>query len=170
MYQESIRSRQIERAKKHLKHPSSVDRRSKTDAKRFIKKTPYTGDGEIADKAVYEIDMDAISEESRYDGFYAVCTNLDDDPADIAKINHDRWEIEESFRIMKSEFEARPVYLQKNDNYNLPLYCEVSPSYQIGYFFFCFFSSSSISLIISSLSGVRALINSLSNLYQSLNL
>ena len=115
MYQESIRSRQIERAKKHLEHPSSVDRRSQTDAKRFIKKTPYTGDGEIADKAVYEIDMDAISEESRYDGFYAVCTNLDDDPADIAKINHDRWEIEESFRIMKSEFEARPVYLQKDD-------------------------------------------------------
>lgn len=115
MYQESIRSRQIERAKKHLEHPSSVDRRSQTDAKRFIKKTPYTGDGEIADKAVYEIDMNAISEESRYDGFYAVCTNLDDDPADIAKINHDRWEIEESFRIMKSEFEARPVYLQKDD-------------------------------------------------------
>jgi hypothetical protein len=52
--------------------------------------------------------------DSRYDGFYAVCTNLDDDTADIAKINHDRWEIEESFRIMKSEFEARPVYLQRD--------------------------------------------------------
>ena len=50
-----------------------------------------------------------------YDGFYAVYTNLDDDPADIAKINHDRWEIEESFRIMKSEFKARPVYLKRDD-------------------------------------------------------
>ncbi len=53
--------------------------------------------------------------EARYDGFYAVCTNLDEDPTQIAKINHDRWEIEESFRIMKSEFEARPVYLHRDD-------------------------------------------------------
>ncbi len=64
---------------------------------------------------MYELDEFAIAEEPRYDRFYAVCTNLDDDPADIAKINHDRWEIEESFRIMKSEFEARPVYLQRDD-------------------------------------------------------
>ena len=58
-----------------------------------------------------------INEETRYDGFYAVCTNLDD-PADIAKINHDRWEIEESFRIMKTEIEARSVYLQRDDRIN----------------------------------------------------
>ena len=79
------------------------------------KKTPFTNDGEIASRAMYELDEAAIAEESRYDGFYAVCTNLDDDPADIAKINHDRWEIEESLRIMKSEFEAGPVYLQRDD-------------------------------------------------------
>ena len=64
---------------------------------------------------MYEIDEDAIAEEAQYDGFYAVCTNLDDSPAEIARINHDRWEIEESFRIMKSEFEARPVYLRRDD-------------------------------------------------------
>lgn len=115
IYQKTLRDRQIERAKKYLEHPSTADKRAQTDAKRFIKKTPYTGDGEIASKAKYEINEDAIAEESRYDGFYAVCTNLDDDPADIAKINHDRWEIEESFRIMKTEFEARPVYLQRDD-------------------------------------------------------
>ena len=115
IYQRTLRDRQIERAKKYLEHPSTADKRSQTDAKRFIKKTPYTGDGEIASKAKYEINEDVIAEESRYDGFYAVCTNLDDDPADIAKINHDRWEIEESFRIMKTEFEARPVYLQRDD-------------------------------------------------------
>ena len=115
IYQRTLRDRQIERAKKYLEHPSTADKRAQTDAKRFIKKTPYTGDGEIASKAKYEINEDAIAEESRYDGFYAVCTNLDDDPADIAKINHDRWEIEESFRIMKTEFEARPVYLQRDD-------------------------------------------------------
>ena len=114
-YQQTIRNRQIERAKKLINKPSSADKRSQNDAKRFIKKTPFTTDGEIASKAMYELDEAAIAEESRYDGFYAVCTNLDDSPAEIAKINHDRWEIEESFRIMKSEFEARPVYLQRDD-------------------------------------------------------
>ena len=114
-YQQTVRNRQIERARKLMEKPSSADRRPQNDAKRFIKKTPFTSDGEIANKAMYELDETAIAEESKYDGFYAVCTNLDDDPADIAKINHDRWEIEESFRIMKSEFEARPVYLQRDD-------------------------------------------------------
>ena len=114
-YQQTIRNRQIERAKKLISKPSSADKRSQNDAKRFIKKTPFTSDGEIASKAMYELDEAAIAEEARYDGFYAVCTNLDDSPAEIAKINHDRWEIEESFRIMKSEFEARPVYLQRDD-------------------------------------------------------
>ena len=68
-----------------------------------------------AEKKVYALDPDTIAEEAKYDGFYAVCTNLDDDPAVIAKINHNRWEIEESFRIMKSEFKARSVYLH-DDN------------------------------------------------------
>ena len=114
-YQQTVRNRQIERAKKLIEKPSPADKRSQNDAKRFIKKTPFTNDGEIANRAMYELDEAAIADEARYDGFYAVCTNLDDDPADIAKINHDRWEIEESFRIMKSEFEARPVYLQRDD-------------------------------------------------------
>ena len=51
----------------------------------------------------------------KYDGYYAVCTNLEDDALEIIKVNHRRWEIEESFRIMKSEFEARPVYLKRQD-------------------------------------------------------
>ncbi len=114
-YQQTIRNRQIERAKKIISKPSSADKRSQNDAKRFIKKTPFTNDGEIASRTMYELDEAAITEEARYDGFYAVCTNLDDSPSEIAMINHDRWEIEESFRIMKSEFEARPVYLQRDD-------------------------------------------------------
>ena len=115
LYQQTIRERQIERAKKYLQHPAQYDKHSVTDAKRFIKKTPVTNDGEIAEKAAYELNINAIEEEAKYDGFYAVCTNLDDDPAEIARINHDRWEIEESFRIMKSEFDARPVYLHRDD-------------------------------------------------------
>lgn len=83
--------------------------------KRFITKTSLNSDGEIAENTLYELDEKAVTDEAQYDGFYAVCTNLDDDPADIVKINRGRWEIEESFRIMKSEFEARPVYLQRDD-------------------------------------------------------
>ena len=74
-----------------------------------------TGDGEIAEKTIYELDLERIREEEMYDGFYAVVTNLEDDPAEVIKINHRRWEIEENFRIMKSEFEARPVYVQRDD-------------------------------------------------------
>ena len=115
LYQRNVRKGQIDRAMRYMEKPSTADRRSQLDAKRFIKKTTFTNDGEIADNALYEIDKDVIAREEMFDGFYAVCTNLDEDPATIAKINHDRWEIEESFRIMKSEFEARPVYLQRDD-------------------------------------------------------
>lgn len=115
IYQQTVRGRQIERAKKAMENPASVNKKSPTDAKRFIKRHDVTDDGEIAENTMYELDMETIRAEAKYDGFYAVCTNLDDDPCEIAKINHDRWEIEESFRIMKSEFHARPVYLQRDD-------------------------------------------------------
>ena len=115
-YQANIRERQIERARKALENnPAQTDRKSPTDYKRFITKVPVTKDGEVADKKIYTIDETAVAKEAQYDGFYAVCTNLDDDPADIVKVNHDRWEIEESFRIMKSEFKARPVFLKRDD-------------------------------------------------------
>ena len=74
-----------------------------------------TSDGEIADKAVYELDEEQVQKEEMYDGFYAVITNLEGDVNDIIKINRQRWEIEENFRIMKTEFEARPVYVRRDD-------------------------------------------------------
>ena len=114
-YQEKIRNKQIERARKLLANPASIDKHTPNDIKRFVKRTSVTKDGEIAEKKVFELAEELIREEAKYDGFYAVCTNLDDDPWDIAKINQSRWEIEESFRIMKSEFEARPVYLHRDD-------------------------------------------------------
>ena len=61
------------------------------------------------------IDESVIAEEEKYDGFYAVCTNLDDSVSSIVKANKRRWEIEECFRIMKTDFEARPVYLNRQD-------------------------------------------------------
>ena len=66
--------------------------KNQNDPARFIQKTSITSDGEIADKSVYELDKERINEESMYDGFYAVVTNLEDNPAEIIKINKQRWE------------------------------------------------------------------------------
>ena len=82
---------------------------------RFVKNTAVTDDGEIAEKKVYELDEEQISKEELYDGFYAVMTNLAGNIEEIIKINKQRWEIEENFRIMKTEFEARPVYVRRDD-------------------------------------------------------
>lgn len=115
-YQRRIRNGQIERAQKLIiSRPTDIKKKNQNDFKRFIKSTGITNDGEIADKTVYDIDQDAIAKEEMYDGFYAVCTNLEDDAPEISKINHKRWEIEECFRILKTDFKARPVYL-KRDN------------------------------------------------------
>ena len=115
-YQRDIRNQQVQRALKTVeKDPKKTEKHNQNDFRRFIKKTAVTADGECAEKKIYSIDQDMILNESQYDGFYAVYTNLDDDPADIAQINRGRWEIGESFRIMKTEFEARPVYLKRDD-------------------------------------------------------
>ena len=115
-YQRRIRARQIERAKQIL---SSSDRKRKgknqNDPMRFVKKMAVTSDGEVVEKAIYDLDIEKIRNEEMYDGFYAVITNLDGNIADLLKINQRRWEIEENFRIMKTEFEARPVYVRRDD-------------------------------------------------------
>jgi len=113
-YQRKIREEQIARAQKALTSSVNIDRKKQTDYKRFIFKAAVTGEGEIAEKAVYGLDEKKIKEEERYDGFYAVATNLEDAAEAIIKINRRRWEIEECFRIMKHEFSARPVYLRKD--------------------------------------------------------
>ena len=115
-YQQKIRSRQIERAQKMLQTPGKIRRgKGQNDPARFVQKTTITNDGEIAEKNIYELDKERIQEEAMYDGFYAVVTNLEDDVTEIININKRRWKIEENFRIMKSEFEARPVYVQRDD-------------------------------------------------------
>ena len=115
-YQQSIRNRQIERAQKVIDtNPGKLKKCNSNDYKRFISKSHCTENGEVAENESYSINTDLIAGEVAYDGFYAVCTNLDDDASAIIKVNQRRWEIEESFRIMKSEFKARPVYLQRDD-------------------------------------------------------
>ena len=115
-YQQTIRNRQVERAQKVIDtNPKKLKKCNTNDYKRFISKSYCTTNGEVADKELYGIDTNLIAQEAVYDGFYAVCTNLEDDVSSIIKVNRRRWEIEESFRIMKSEFRARPVYLQRDD-------------------------------------------------------
>lgn len=115
-YLRSIRNGQIERARKMVENgETSTGRKRPNDPKRFIKTDHATADGEAADVSASYIDQAAIDNEEQYDGFYAVCTNLDDDVKNIVKVNQRRWEIEECFRIMKSDFEARPVYVKRQD-------------------------------------------------------
>lgn len=115
-YQRRIRNSQIERAQKTIDtNPAKISKSNQNDYKRFIKKTNCTPDREVAEKELYNLNTEIISAEEVYDGFYAVCTNLEGNTQDIIKINARRWEIEECFRIMKSEFKARPVYLSRED-------------------------------------------------------
>ena len=112
-YQKSIRTDQVERAKKMLLSGKvKKERRNPNDPARFIGKLAVTKDGETAKIHNY-LDTDKIEQESLYDGMYAVTTDLlDDEVKDILKVSEGRWEIEECFRIMKTDFEARPVFLQ----------------------------------------------------------
>ena len=115
-YQEKIRQNQISRAQKLIdSNPRKIGKPKQNDFKRFITNIITTDTGEVAENNNYSINEDIIKDEARYDGFYAVCTNLEDDASEIVKVNHQRWEIEESFRIMKSEFKSRPVYLSRED-------------------------------------------------------
>lgn len=111
-YQKTIRDSQVERAEKMLQSGKvKKERRNPNDPARFIGKTAITEDGEAADIHHY-LDTDKIEEEALYDGMYAVTTDLmDDDVKDILKVSEGRWEIEECFRIMKTDFEARPVFV-----------------------------------------------------------
>ena len=115
-YQKNIREHQINRALKIIEnHPRKLGKYNENDPKRFISVVSTTKTGEAAEENHYSLDQEKINEEAKYDGLYAVCTNLEDDVEEIIKINTRRWEIEESFRIMKSEFKARPVHLSRED-------------------------------------------------------
>ena len=115
-YQQRIRNNQIERAQKAMENKTfKLDKVNQNDFKRFITKTSVTKDGEIAEKKILSLNTNLIEKEQIYDGFYGVCTNIEDNAEEIIKVNQRRWEIEESFRIMKSEFKARPVYLSRDD-------------------------------------------------------
>lgn len=115
-YNRSIRNNQIERAKKSIES-GNVSRKGKNqnDYRRFIDSLNVTDEGEVAENIEYCINEDIIKKEEIYDGYYGLTTNLIGEIEEILKIVKGRWEIEESFRIMKSDFLARPINLSRED-------------------------------------------------------
>ena len=115
-YNRNIRNNQIERAKKSIE-TNNVTRKGKNqnDYRRFIDSTVSTDNGEVAENTSYSINEDIIKKEEKYDGFYALTTNLTGNINEILKISKGRWEIEESYRIMKNDFLARPINLSRED-------------------------------------------------------
>lgn len=115
-YLKYIREKQIERAEKIIERGvAGTTGKSQNDPKRFIKGESCTADGEMAEHTSYSLNQEMIEQESRFDGFYGICTDLEDNAADIIKTNGGRWIIEDCFRITKTDFQARPVFLQRDD-------------------------------------------------------
>ena len=115
-YLQHIREKQIARAQSIIERGVVEKcRKGQNDPKRFIKRDSCTVDGELAEYTSYSLNQEMIDQEARFDGFYGICTDLEDKATDIIKTNGGRWIIEDCFRITKTEFEARPVYLQRDD-------------------------------------------------------
>lgn len=120
-YQKNIRDAQIARAKEIIeRHPETYSKLPQNNAKRFIQKENITDDGECADKYKLYYKSSLEKYEAQFDGFYALCVpeKMEGSVEDILQVSKGRWEIEESFRIMKSDFKARPVYLRIEDRIN----------------------------------------------------
>ena len=116
-YQRNVREQQIERAQRACADGSAKShRKGPKDPMRFVTRTDVTREGEIASETVFAVDREKVEEEASWDGLYGLATSLDDgDVPGIVRVAAGRWEVEECFRIMKTEFEARPVYLSRKD-------------------------------------------------------
>lgn len=111
------REEKLKRARRLLKNPGNINTTDQRNPRYYIKTTKTTKTGEIADESYYCIDMEKVAEDEKYDGFYAVTTDLEDkDIGVIINANKQRWEIEESFEIMKSELGTRPMYVSSEDS------------------------------------------------------
>ena len=115
-YLRHVRGRQVSRAESIIRRGAAGKRgKSQNDPRRFIKSESCTADGELAQYNSYSLNQEMIDQESRFDGFYGICTDLGDDAPAIIRTNGGRWIIEDCFRITKTDLEARPVYLQRDD-------------------------------------------------------
>ena len=115
-YLQYVREKQIARAEKIIRR-GVADKYGKgqTDPKRFIKKESCTAEGELAQYNSFSLNQEMIDQEARFDGFYGICTDLEDEAGTVIKLNGGRWIIEDGFRFTKTELEARPVFLHKDD-------------------------------------------------------
>ncbi len=114
-YLKFVREKRIEKALKIIESPSKYDKETAKDGKQYIKKVEFNSNGEIITKNL-ELDTEKIKEEEKYDGYYALITSLiDEDPTKVISINKKRWEIEDCFRVLKTDLKARPVYLTNED-------------------------------------------------------
>ncbi len=115
-YLRYVREKQVARAENIIKRGTAGKHgKSQNDPKRFIKSESCTADGELAQYNSYSLNQEMIDQESRFDGFYGICTDMEDDAPVIIRTNGGRWIIEDCFRITKTDFEARPVFLQRDD-------------------------------------------------------
>lgn len=117
-YQKHIRDKKLERAEKLLSNPGKIEKSNPRNPRYYISETVFeTKTGEVVEKGKsYSIDYDKVAKEERFDGFYAVTTDLEDkDLGMILQVNRNRWEIEECFEIMKSELETRPIYVSRQE-------------------------------------------------------
>ena len=112
-----VRERQVTRAAALLAkgQGATSKKKSPNDAKRFIKVEHITRDGELAQIESYSLNQEMIDQEARFDGFYALCTDLEDTAPEIIRLNGGRWRVEALFRNMKTDFKARPVYVRRDD-------------------------------------------------------
>lgn len=116
-YQKYIRNKKLDRARKLLNNPGKVNPKNQRDPRYYITETKTTKNSEVADEKYYSINEELIKEDEMFDGLYAVTTDLeDDDISTIINANRRRWEIEESFEIMKSEFKTRPMYVTRENS------------------------------------------------------
>lgn len=153
-YQKTLRDNQIKRAKALIDNPSKFNKVNSQDCKRFIKNIAYDANGEIITNKALIFDESIEKEEAKYDGFYAISTNLEGDEKEIVKINYQRWEIEESFRIMKTDLKSRPVYVSLEEHIS-------------SHFLTCFLALLFIRIIEKKLEGkftTNAIIESLRNI------
>lgn len=114
IYEKKIRNEQIERAKKLIANPSKFNKVNSNDCRRFVKGISFNENGEIINSKL-SFDEELANKEAEFDGFYGLTTNLEDKAQDIIAINHNRWKIEQCFRILKTDFSARPIYHFKDD-------------------------------------------------------
>jgi len=133
-YLKNVRNGQIERAKKKISSNNKGEKlklsTNPNDYRRLIKEeiTVLKNEKEVAndDNSLnkkektkysysYSINQDIINEEAKYDGYYGITTNLNGDINDILKISKNRWEIEENFRILKTDFESGNIHLSRED-------------------------------------------------------